>query len=96
MSSKSAEDDLPLDLLETARSAVFSLIPEKPSRQYESAYKDFMNWCGSKKLKNVSESVILAYLEYKAKKLRNCDLFFNQKLLNVKVFFVLDCIARTK
>jgi hypothetical protein len=51
-----------------------------------------MNWCGSKKLKNVSESVILAYLEYKAKKLRNCDLFFNQKLLNVKVFFVLDCI----
>jgi hypothetical protein len=49
-----------------------------------------MNWCGSKKLKNVSESVILAYLEYKAKKLRNCDLFFNQKLLNVKVFFVLD------
>jgi hypothetical protein len=34
-----------------------------------------MNWCGSKKLKNVSESVILAYLEYKAKKLRNCDLF---------------------
>jgi hypothetical protein len=50
-----------------------------------------MNWCGSKKLKNVSESVILAYLEYKAKKLRNCDLFFNQKLLNVKVFFVLDC-----
>jgi hypothetical protein len=56
-----------------------------------------MNWCGSKKLKNVSESVILAYLEYKAKKLRNCDLFFNQKLLNVKVFFVLDCIiVRTK
>jgi hypothetical protein len=49
-----------------------------------------MNWCGSKKLKNMSESVILAYLEYKAKKLRNCDLFFNQKLLNVKVFFVLD------
>jgi hypothetical protein len=96
MSSKSAEDDLSLDVLETARSAVFSLIPEKPSRQYESAYKDFMNWCGSKKLKNVSESVILAYLEYKAKKLRNCDLFFNQKLLNVKVFFVLDCIVRTK
>jgi hypothetical protein len=32
-----------------------------------------MNWCGSKKLKNVSESVILAYLEYNAKKLRNCD-----------------------
>jgi hypothetical protein len=55
-----------------------------------------MNWCGSKKLKNVSESVILAYLEYKAKKLRNCDFFFNQKLLNVKVFFVLDFIVRTK
>jgi hypothetical protein len=28
---------LPLGLLETARSAVFSLILEKPSRQYESA-----------------------------------------------------------
>jgi hypothetical protein len=55
-----------------------------------------MNWCGFKKLKNVSESVILAYLEYNAKKLRNCDLFFNQKLLNVKVFFLLDCIVRTK
>jgi hypothetical protein len=37
MSSKSDEDDLPLDVLETARSAIFSLIPEKPSRQYESA-----------------------------------------------------------
>jgi hypothetical protein len=34
MSSKSDEDDLPLDVLETARSAVFILIPEKPSRQY--------------------------------------------------------------
>jgi hypothetical protein len=51
-----------------------------------------MNWCGSKKLKNVSESVILAYLEYKAKKLRNCDLFFNQKLLNVIVI----CISRMR
>jgi hypothetical protein len=37
MSSESDEDDLPLDVLETARSAVSSLIREKPSRQYESA-----------------------------------------------------------
>jgi hypothetical protein len=37
MGSKSDEDDLPLDVLETVRSAVFSLIPENPSRQYESA-----------------------------------------------------------
>jgi hypothetical protein len=36
MSSESDEDDLPLDVLETARNAVFSVIPEKPSRQYES------------------------------------------------------------
>jgi hypothetical protein len=48
-----------------------------------------MNWCGSKKLKNVSESVILAYLEYKTKILGNSDLFFNQKLLNVIVIYVL-------
>ncbi|RZC36775.1 hypothetical protein BDFB_015014 [Asbolus verrucosus] len=26
-----------------------------------------MEWCGSKKLKNVSESMILAYFEYKTK-----------------------------
>jgi hypothetical protein len=37
MSSESDEDGLPLDVLETARSAVSSLMPEKPSRQYESA-----------------------------------------------------------
>jgi hypothetical protein len=37
MSSEINEDDLPLDVLETARSAVSSLIPEEPSRQYESA-----------------------------------------------------------
>jgi hypothetical protein len=37
MSSKIVEDDLPWEVLETARSAVSSLIPEKPSRQYESA-----------------------------------------------------------
>jgi hypothetical protein len=37
MSSEIDEDDLPLDDLETARSAVSSLVPEKPSRQYESA-----------------------------------------------------------
>jgi hypothetical protein len=39
-----------------------------------------MNWCSSKKLKNVSESVILASLECEAKKLRNCDLFFKSKI----------------
>jgi hypothetical protein len=37
MSSEIDEDDLPLDVLETARNTVSSLIPEKPSRQYESA-----------------------------------------------------------
>jgi hypothetical protein len=37
MSSEIDEDDLPLDVLETARSAVSSLIPKKPSRQYVSA-----------------------------------------------------------
>jgi hypothetical protein len=37
MSSEIDEDDLPLDVLETARSAVSSLIQEKPFRQYESA-----------------------------------------------------------
>lgn len=88
MSSQSDDDDLPFDVLEAARSAVSSLIPEKSSRQYESAYNDFMKWCGSKKVKNVSENVILAYLEYKAKKLRPPTLWsiysMLKKTLNVK------------
>jgi hypothetical protein len=37
MSFEIDEDDLPLDVLETARSVVSSLIPEKSSKQYESA-----------------------------------------------------------
>src|SRR3978361_777113 len=88
MSSESEDEDLPFDVLEAARSAVSSLIPEKSARQYESAYSNFMQWCGSKKLKNVSETVILAYLEDKAKTFRPPTLWsiysMLKKTLNVK------------
>ena len=45
MSSESEDEDLPFDVLEAARSAVSSLIPEKSARQYDSAYRNAERKC---------------------------------------------------
>lgn len=83
-----SDEDLPCEVSEAAKRAISGLIPSKSIRQYESAYKDFMEWCDSKKLKNVSESVILAYFEYKIKRVQPTTLWsiysMLKRTLNVK------------
>lgn len=88
MSSESEEECLPEEVVEAAQSAVAQLIPKKSSRQYEIAYNEFKGWCSLKKIEKVSEAVLLAYFEHKAKKIKPSTLWsvysMLKSTLNVK------------
>lgn len=86
--SESEEDILSLEISEAAETAISSLIPSKSIRQYEFAYKDFKDWCASKKVKNVSESVLLAYFEFKIKKVKPSTLW--------SIYSMLKCTLNVK
>lgn len=52
----------PEELKEIANSVTLDLLPEKSKNKYEHQYKLFSNWCRSKKVKKISESVLLVYI----------------------------------
>jgi hypothetical protein len=65
--SDSEDSSLPSDVEEVAKGAISNLLPNKSRQIYESTYKNFEKWCDSKKIKIVSETVLLAYFAKKTK-----------------------------
>ncbi|XP_064215658.1 uncharacterized protein LOC135265239 [Tribolium castaneum] len=53
-----------------ASAAVSNLLPAKSRPQYEKTYLQFRQWCSMKKIDQVTENVLLAYLEEKSTTLK--------------------------
>jgi predicted metal-dependent RNase len=78
-----SEENLPSDIELAAQSAIDTLIPAKSKERYEIVYKYFEEWMEIKKIREVSEKVVLAYF---------CGTIREAKtiLLMVPVYYVAD------
>jgi hypothetical protein len=56
-----SEENLPSDIELAAQSVIDTLIPAKSKERYEIVYKYFEEWMEIKKIREVSEKVVLAY-----------------------------------
>lgn len=65
----------PPEVLQSAVEAKSNLIPEKSRFQYDSAYKQFKEWCQKKNICRITENVLLAYLEEKSKAVKSSTLW---------------------
>lgn len=65
--SSSSDDEIPKEVLNIRKAATFNLLPDKSQHRYEKEYGLFMDWCSSKKVKGISEDIMLAYFVDKFK-----------------------------
>ena len=68
--SESDSDNFEMEVEREAELALNGLLPSKSKKIYENAFKQFMAWFDNKKLKVISEKVLLVYFtkEYQTKK----------------------------
>src|SRR6202042_2308406 len=65
-----SDTETPQEITDAAKIVVSNLLPAKSKIQYEKVYIQFREWCNMKKVKTVSENVLLCYLEEKSKILK--------------------------
>lgn len=80
-----SEESLPSDVELAAQSAINTLIPAKSKKRYEIVYKYFEEWMEAKKIREVSEKVILAYFSEQAGKLKSSSLWCRYSMLRTLV-----------
>lgn len=66
MSSDYESVDSDIELV--TNNAIQTLVPAKSRNRYEKVYKRFEDWCSSKKFRDISEKIWLAYFAGKAEK----------------------------
>ena len=71
----SDSDSTDCEISEGAADAMGQLLPNKSRAAYEKAFKRFEDWCQKKNVKEVSEKVILAYLNVELKGLKPSTLW---------------------
>lgn len=80
-----SEDSISSDIEEDAKAAISNLLPKKSKELYELAYKKFKNWCELKKVKMVSENVLLAYFSNKSKVLKPSTMWSQYSMLRTTI-----------
>ena len=65
-----SEMDIPSKINEIANAAINNLLPVRSKNQYEKCYIQFREWCELKKVKKISENVLLASFEEKSMKVK--------------------------
>ena len=73
--------DTDSDINEAAAEAMEQLLPKKSKATYEKAFKRFENWCCKKNVKEVSEKVMLAYLNTELKDLKASTVWSNFSMI---------------
>ncbi|RZB39906.1 hypothetical protein BDFB_004380, partial [Asbolus verrucosus] len=68
-----------------AKAAIENLLPAKSKALYEKTYSIFKDWCGAKKVKEITEDVILAYLEQRSRQVKPSTIIV--LVMCVKFFF---------
>lgn len=63
------------DIEESAALAVQSLLPVKSKDKYENAYRQFDDWCKERRVKVITEEVLLAYFEQKSRVYKSSTLW---------------------
>jgi hypothetical protein len=63
------------DVEESAALAVNELLPVKSRKKYDKAYQQFEDWCREKRVRDITEEVLLAYFEQKPRKLKGSTLW---------------------
>lgn len=79
--SSSSDDEIPKEVLDIAKAATLNLLPDKSRHRYEKEYGLFMDWCSSKKVKAISEDVMLAYFVDKFKDSKSSSLWSYYSML---------------
>lgn len=100
------ENEIPEEILEAAKKATYDILPVKSKARYEKSYDAFKNCCREKKVKNVSEEVLLAYFAEKSQKLASSTLWSLYSMLksmlaikdnvNINNFFKLITFIKKK
>jgi hypothetical protein len=80
-----SEENLPSDIKLAAQSAIDTLIPAKSKERYEIVYKYFEEWMEIKKIREVSEKVVLAYFAEQSEKLKPSSLWCRYSMLRICV-----------
>jgi hypothetical protein len=80
-----SEENLPSDIKLAAQSAIDTLIPAKSKERYEIVYKYFEEWMEIKKIREVSEKVVLAYFAEQSEKLKPSSLWCRYSMLRTMV-----------
>jgi hypothetical protein len=80
-----SEENLPSDIELAAQSAIDTLIPAKSKERYEIVYKYFEEWMEIKKIREVSEKVVLAYFAEQSEKLKPSSLWCRYSMLRTMV-----------
>jgi hypothetical protein len=65
------------DVEESAALAVNELrvLPVKSRKKYDKAYQQFEDWCREKRVRDITEEVLLVYFEQKSRKLKGSTLW---------------------
>jgi hypothetical protein len=63
------------EIEESAALAVNELLPVKSRKKYDKAYQQFEDWCREKRVRHITEEVLLAYFEQKSRKLKGSTLW---------------------
>lgn len=72
---------MPSDIEFAAQSVINTLIPARSKERYEIVYKNFEEWLKVKKVEEVCEKVMLAYLAEQARKLKPSSLWCRYSML---------------
>uniref|UniRef100_A0A6P7H181 Uncharacterized protein LOC114344851 n=1 Tax=Diabrotica virgifera virgifera TaxID=50390 RepID=A0A6P7H181_DIAVI len=79
--SESEAEMIPEGIRETAKAAIYELLPVKSRNRYELVYDLFQKWSNDKNVHTVNEEVILAYLMEKSNILKPSSLWSNYSML---------------
>jgi integrase len=74
------------DVEESAALAINELLPVKSRKKYDKAYQQFEDWCREKRVRDITEEVLLAYFEQKSRKLKGSTLWslFSRSTIQLK------------
>ncbi|KAF2895723.1 hypothetical protein ILUMI_10447 [Ignelater luminosus] len=76
---------IPPDISNAVNNTTLKLIPEKSRQIYDLAYSKFKQWCENKKIREITEDVLLRYFSEIAGKLKSSSLWSRYSMLKASL-----------
>lgn len=74
------------DIERSAAEAIQKTMPKKSKENYEKTYKKFCNWCEQKKVKIVTENVMLGFFNEKSKVVKSSTMWSEYSKLKCMIY----------